>query len=217
MLRAGKTAASARFGLVLLHGRGAGARDIMGFGEALALPDLALIAPEAPGLSWWPTSFLAPAAQMEPFVERGLAEVETAIATLTEEGLPLSRIGLLGFSQGSCLAAEYLARKGAGLGFGVILSGGLVGTADAKSGSNAALYGYGDKVLNYDTALTDMPVYMSCHANDPHIPHKRFLDTVGVLRDLGAKVQDRTKPGQGHGIDEADVGAVRGMLNLPAD
>ncbi|MEE4188331.1 MAG: phospholipase [Roseobacter sp.] len=214
MLTSGRSAASASFGLVLLHGRGAGARDIMGFGEALALPDLAFVAPEADRLSWWPTSFLAPTLQMEPFVRAGMAQVDTAVAALTEAGLSRDRIGVLGFSQGGCLAAEYLARNGSGLGYGVILSGGLVGTADANTGSNAALYGFGDKLLSYETLLPRTQVYMSCHANDPHIPHKRFMDTVAALRDMGAKVEDRTKPGQGHGIDEADVAAVRKTFNV---
>ena len=216
MLAAGRDAASASFGLVLLHGRGAGARDIMGFGAALALPDLAMTAPEAAGLSWWPTSFLAPAAHMEPYVQTGLAQIDTAIDGFTKAGLPLSRIGLLGFSQGSCLVSEYLARSGAGLGFGVILSGGLVGTADATNAPDPALYGHGDKVMDYATDLSGTQIYMSCHASDPHIPHKRFTDSAAVLRGLGARVEDRTKPGQGHGIDEADVSAVRKMLNVAA-
>lgn len=214
MLTAGRTPSAASFGLVLLHGRGAGARDIIGLGEALALPDLALTAPEAPGLSWWPTSFLAPTADMEPYVAAGLDQIDEAIADFEAAGLPRARVGLLGFSQGSCLAAEYLARKGAGLGFGFILSGGLVGTGDAKSGADPALYGYEDKVLAYETNLKGTTLYMSCHARDPHIPHKRFLDTAAVLRGCGATVEDRTKPGPGHGIDDADVTAVRKALNV---
>ena len=213
MLTGGRAPGSADFGLVLLHGRGAGARDIMGLGEALALPDLALTAPEAPGLSWWPTSFLAPAAQMEPFVQAGLDQIDAAIAGFEGAGLDRARIGLLGFSQGSCLASEYLARKGAGLGFGFILSGGLVGTADS-GGADPALCGFAGKVLDYDTDLSAVQIYMSCHQNDPHIPHKRFSDSAAVLRGLGAKVSDRTKPGPGHGIDEADVAAVRKHLNV---
>lgn len=215
MLTAGHSAASAGFGLVLLHGRGASARDIMGFGEALALPNLAMTAPEAAGLSWWPTSFLAPAAGMEPYVQAGMAQIDAAVEGFTKAGLPLSRVGLLGFSQGSCLVSEYLARKGTGLGFGVVLSGGLVGTADAQGAPDPALYGYDDKIMDYDTRLSGTQVYMSCHASDPHIPHKRFADSAAVLRGLGAAVDDRTKAGQGHGIDAADMAAVRKLLNVP--
>lgn len=184
----------------------------MGLGNALALPDVSLIAPEAPQLSWWPTSFLAPSAQMEPYVQAGFDQIDTAVATLQDSGLPRDRIGLLGFSQGGCLTSEYLARKGAGLGFGFILSGGLVGTAD-QGESDAALYGFADKAVEYLTEISGVQVYMSCHEQDPHIPHKRFSDTATVLQRLGATVEHRTKPGAGHGIDEGDVAAVRKLLN----
>jgi predicted esterase len=149
-------------------------------------------------------------------VQTGLSQITAAIDGFTKAGLPLSRIGLLGFSQGSCLVSEYLARSGVGLGFGVVLSGGLVGTADAAHTPDPALYGYNDKVMDYITDLSNTQVYMSCHANDPHIPHKRFADSAAVLQGLGARVEERTKPGQGHGIDEGDVAAVRKMLNVPA-
>lgn len=214
MLTAGRTPSEASFGLVLVHGRGAGAADILEFGEALALPDLALAAPEAPGRSWWPTSFLAPSAEMEPYVQHGLSAIDGLVQTYEAAGLARDRIGVLGFSQGACLAAEYLARQGSGLGFGFILSGGLVGTGDAETGSNPALYGFGDKRLDYDTRLDTTRVYMSCHTADPHIPHKRFLDTVSVLRGAGASVRDRSMPGQGHGIDAEDVAQIRAVLNV---
>lgn len=213
MLTGGTSPARAAFGLVLVHGRGAGARDIMGLGEALALPDLAFIAPEAAGLSWWPTSFLAPAAQMVPYVDAGLAQVDEAVKALEDGGLPRNRIGVLGFSQGACQALEYLARHGEGLGFGIALSGGLVGKGDTGA-ADPALYGHADKVLDYATDLSGNSIYMSCHEQDPHIPLKRFSDSAKVMEGLGANVTARTKPGQGHGIDEADVAAIRKLLNV---
>ena len=213
MLSGGKTPTSATFGLVLLHGRGAGAHDIMGFGDALALPDLALLAPEAAGLSWWPTSFLAPAEQMMPYVGAGLAQVDAAVKAFEAEGLPRNRIGVLGFSQGGCLALEYLAREDAGLGFGVALSAGLVGKADVGA-PEPALYGHANKAFDYATNLSGTFVYMSCHEADPHIPVKRFADSAKVFEVLGATVTARAKPGQGHGIDEADIAAIRKLLNV---
>jgi pimeloyl-ACP methyl ester carboxylesterase len=128
--RAGAPAREARMGLVLVHGRGATAEGILDLGHALALPDLALAAPQAPGMTWWPTSFLAPAAQMEPFVEQGMAAIDAAIEALAEEGLSRDRIALAGFSQGGCLALEYAARLG-GLTAVFGLSAGLVGTGEA--------------------------------------------------------------------------------------
>ena len=213
MLTGGKQPDQAAFGLVLVHGRGAGARDIIGLGEALALPELAFIAPEAAGLSWWPTSFLAPEVQMAPYVDAGLGQVGAAVKTLEDGGLPRARIGVLGFSQGACLALEYLARHGEGLGFGIVLSGGLVGKGDTGA-ADPALYGHADKVLDYATDISASSVYMSCHEQDPHIPLKRFADSAKVVEALGATVTARPKPGPGHGIDEADVAAIRKMLNV---
>ena len=214
MLRAGRDPAQASFGLVLLHGRGAGARDILGFAEALALPDLAFIAPEAKGLSWWPTSFLAPTMQMAPYVDAGLSQVASAVETFKHAGLAPAQIGVLGFSQGGCLALEYLAREGEGIGFGVALSAGLVGTGDIDGTSEPTLYDHQDKMFDYQGDLSGLTLYASCHTSDPHIPLKRFEDSVGVMAGLGASVDHRIKPGQGHGIDTEDVARVRQLFNV---
>ena len=46
--------------MILVHGRGGSARDMLVLAERLALPNIACFAPEAAGNSWWPQSFLAP-------------------------------------------------------------------------------------------------------------------------------------------------------------
>ncbi|WP_425091470.1 alpha/beta hydrolase [Tropicimonas sp. S265A] len=212
LIRGGAPAARATTGLVLIHGRGASAADILGLGEALALPDLALIAPEAPGRSWWPTSFLAPMAQMGPPLAAGLAAVEAAVSTLEADGLPRNRIAVAGFSQGACLALEYAARFGAGLHAVFGLSGALVGTGDSGAPQDA-LYGFGDKAFAYDTTLEGLPVYVSVHEHDPHIPLKRARDSVAVFDRLGAATRLETAPGSGHGLLAPDVAALRARLN----
>ncbi|MBF9043374.1 phospholipase [Rhodobacterales bacterium HKCCE4037] len=206
---AGAAPDRARYGLVLVHGRGASAADILGLGDALGLPDIALAAPQAPDRSWWPTSFLAPTEQMEPHVLSGLSAIDAAIAAL---GLPRDRIALAGFSQGGCLALEYAARHGGMMGvFG--LSAGLVGTADADGPATDALYGHGPKRFDYTTDLTSVPVHISVHERDPHIPLIRAEDSTETFRKLGAETTLVTAPGAGHGILQEDVTALRALLN----
>ena len=209
---AGPAPATAARGAVMVHGRGGSALDILGLGAALALPDVAFVAPEAGGRSWWPTSFLAPSEQMEPFVESGLAAIEQGVATLKEAGLPEERIALIGFSQGACLALEYAARRG-GVGQVFGLSGGLVGTGDAGGPRLEELYGFAEKRFNYDADLLGTKVWMSVHEQDPHIPLARFDQSADVLQSLGAEVRKEVAPGPGHGILQADVTALRGVLN----
>jgi len=197
----------------MVHGRGAGAADILSLLPVLGHPDIAAIAPEAEGRSWWPTSFLAPMAQMEEPLRAGLAAVDDAIAALLADGLPRSRIALMGFSQGACLALEYAARHGAGLHSVTGFSGGLVGTADAGTEPLAALYHHPAKRYDYTTPLPGLPVHLTCHERDPHIPLARVRESALVLDRLGAVVTSRMLPGAGHGFGDPDMEGLRQRLS----
>ncbi|MCX7645926.1 MAG: dienelactone hydrolase family protein [Rhodobacteraceae bacterium] len=211
---AGADPARASAGLVMIHGRGGSADDILSLLGPLALPDVAAVAPEAPGRSWWPTSFLAPAAQMEPFVAAGIAAVAAAVAALERGGLARGRIWLLGFSQGAGLALEAYARAGEGLAGAFGLSGALVGTSDlAGAGPEPALYGHAPKRFDYAGSRRTGRVWLSVHERDPHIPLKRAEETAEVFRGLGAEVDFRVYPGEGHGIMRDDIAAIRARLN----
>jgi predicted esterase len=203
----------AKAGIVLLHGRGGSAADVLGLLSHAALPDVAAIAPEAPGNSWWPTSFLAPQPQIEPFVQAGLDTVRNAVAALEAGGLPRSRIWLGGFSQGACLALEAFARDGEGLGGVIALSGGLVGSGDLGVGPDPALYGYSPKSFSYGGRRSGASVWMSVHERDPHIPLKRVQDSATALSALGASVETKIYPGAGHGVLQDDLAAMRARLN----
>jgi phospholipase/carboxylesterase len=198
---------------VLAHGRGGSAGDILGLLAHAGLPDVAAIAPEAPGNSWWPTSFLAPSAQMEPFVVAGIGAMRSAIEALRAEGLAREHIWLGGFSQGACLALETFAREGEGLAGVIALSGGLVGTADAGGPGVTELYGHAPKRFDYQGSRAGGDVWISVHQRDPHIPLARVEESVAVLTALGASVQSRVYPGAGHGVLADDIAALRTRLN----
>ena len=198
-------------GLVMLHGRGGSAADILSLLDHAALPEVAAVAPEAPGNSWWPSSFLAPAAQMEPFVQRGLAEVSAGVARLEKSGLARGSIWLCGFSQGACLALEAFAREGQGLAGVFAFSGGLVGLAD-QGEPDPALYGHAGKRLDYSGQRSGQ-VWISIHQRDPHIPLKRVEDSAAALRDMGAAVETQVYPGGGHAVMRDDIAALRRHLN----
>ncbi|MEY3306924.1 MAG: hypothetical protein RLZZ413_962 [Pseudomonadota bacterium] len=213
MQRAGAPVGRARAGIVLAHGRGGSAADILGLLAHAALPDVAAIAPEAPGRSWWPTSFLAPMAQLEPFVAAGLVAFREAVARLEAEGLPRDRIWLAGFSQGACLALESFARDGAGLAGVFGMSGGLVGLGDAPGGPQPALYGHAPKRFDYPGWRDGAQVWISVHQRDPHIPLQRVQDSAAALKAMGAAVETRVYPGDGHGVMPDDLAALRGRMN----
>ncbi len=168
--------------------------------EPLGATDFAVATPEAQGRSWWPTSFLAPMAQMEGPVRAGLSAIDAALAELN---LPRDRVAILGFSQGACLVLEYAARCGAGLGGVIALSGGLVGTADAAGGG---------KAFGYDTDLSGLRALVTCHEGDPHIPLERARRSAAVLENLGASAEMIVHPGPGHQPMPEGIAAARSIL-----
>jgi phospholipase/carboxylesterase len=212
MRRAGPSS-GARTGLVLAHGRGGSAEDILGLLDHAGLPDLAAIAPDAPGGSWWPTSFLAPQATIGPHADRAVAAMTDAIAKLEAEGIPRSAIWLGGFSQGAVLALETFARAGEGLAGVIAMSGGLIGSADAGGEPDPALYGHGPKRFDYPGRRDGAKVWLSVHERDPHIPLARVRETATVLTSLGAEVITQIYPGAGHGVMREDVERMHIWLN----
>src|SRR5438270_1015271 len=124
VLEGGAPLARARLAVVMMHGRGGSPN------EHLAVPDIAYLAPEAAGYSWWPQSFLAPLAANEPGLSSSLGAIARLVEHLEQEGFSRQRVVALGFSQGACLALEHVARGGQPLHAVIAMSGGLLGTGE---------------------------------------------------------------------------------------
>lgn len=199
--------------MVMLHGRGGSAQDMLNLAEHFAIPDVAYVALEAAGRSWWPNSFLAPLAANEPAVSSGISAVARVVEHLEAEGFGSERLVVLGFSQGACLALEYAARAGRPLVAIVSLSGGLLGTGEEDGPPRADLYDHRPKRFDYAGRLDGVVAYMGCHERDPHIPLARVQETEATFEHLGASVTADIYPGAGHGVTEAGVRFVRGLLN----
>lgn len=210
---AGAPLSRARLAVIMLHGRGGSPEDMIGLAEHLALPDLAVLAPEAAGRSWWPDSFLAPLAANEPGLSSGLSAVEALLGDLEAEGFARERTVLVGFSQGACLAVEAAARLARPFRAVAALSGGLVGTGDGNGPPRDDLYGRPAKLFDYNGRLDGVPVLLGCHERDPHIPLARVRESGQVLGAMGAAVDTIVIPGAGHSIIADEAAWLRQHLN----
>lgn len=188
--------------MILVHGRGASADDILSLAGELQLHDVAYFAPQAAGYTWYPNSFLSPIASNEPGITSGLGVIARLIARLGEQGLDPTRVALLGFSQGACLSLEYAARNArryAGV-FG--LSGGLIGPPGTPR--------------DYPGAFEATPVFLGCSDVDPHIPLQRVQESAEVFRRMGASVDERIYKRMGHTVNQDELSAVRRLLAAAA-
>jgi predicted esterase len=184
--------------MILIHGRGASAADILGVRGEIGADDIAYVAPDAPGRTWYPYSFLVPLEQNEPHLSSALATVHGIVANVAQEGVTTNRIGLLGFSQGACLLLEYIARHATRYAAVVGFSGGLIGPPGTPR--------------QYAGSLEGTPVFLGCSDSDPHIPLARVHETRDALTALGAKVDERIYPGMGHTINRDELEAARLLL-----
>ena len=196
--RAGAPLYQAKAAVVMLHGRGADASDMLRLAEVLAQPNLTYLAPEAAGRSWYPYSFLAPIVRNEPFLSSALHMLDRLLDGVSSEGLELDRVVLLGFSQGACLGLEYAARHARRYGGLIGLSGGLIGPEGTPR--------------DYAGQFAGTSVFLGCSDTDPHIPLDRVHETARVLRSLGAAVTEQIYPGMGHGINDDEIKQVRTLL-----
>jgi predicted esterase len=196
---AGTPLAEAAGALVLVHGRGGSADEMLGLAELVAPPRTAWIAPQAAGHTWYPHRFIEPVEVNEPHLGSALAVLGELVDRMTAGGIPAERIALLGFSQGACLALEFTRRRAQRLGAIIGFSGGLIGDTVAPAPAGARPF-------------EGMPVLLGCSERDPHIPIGRVQETEAVMRALGAEVVTRVYPGGGHGINQDEVGIARRIL-----
>jgi phospholipase/carboxylesterase len=188
----------ARAAMILVHGRGASPEDIMGVAPEVDPGSVAYLAPAAAGGAWYPQTFMNPQPSNQPWLNSALGRVGGLISHINGAGIPSDKIVLLGFSQGACLASEYVARHPMRYGGLAVLSGGLIGTDEELTG--------------YTGSLNSTPVFFGCSNVDPHIPEARVRRSGDIMKTLGAQVEVNIYPGMGHNINQDEITIVRAML-----
>jgi predicted esterase len=188
--------------MILLHGRGASAQDILELAPALRAPTMSFLAPQAAGHTWYPQSFLSPIESNEPGLSSALALLAAIESRVSEAGIPPEALFLLGFSQGACLVLEYAARNARRFGGVFGLSGGLIGPEGTRR--------------DYRGDMDGTPIFLGCSDVDPHIPKERVLLSAEVFGRLGASVTTRLYANMGHAVNDDEIDAVRSMIRHPA-
>ena len=176
---------------------------IMTVAPAIGADDIAFLAPDAPGRTWYPYSFLVPMEQNEPFLGESLATLERLVEDLKRDGVESSRIALAGFSQGACLSLEFAARHAAKYAAIVAFSGGLIGPPGTAR--------------DYKGSFDGTPIFIGCSDVDPHIPVERVRESTRVLSRMGARVDERIYPAMGHVIVDDELRAAAVLLRPARD
>lgn len=188
----------AQAAMLMVHGRGASAEDILTLAKEFDQPGFAYLAPQAAGNTWYPNRFLVPLEQNEPWLSSALSFIGDVFGQIVNAGISPERIILLGFSQGACLTLEYAARHARRYGGVVGLSGALIGPDNTPRG--------------YDGSLQETPVFLGCSDVDFHVPKERVDEAAEVLQKLGGTVTKRLYPNMDHTVNQDEINFVRGIM-----
>jgi predicted esterase len=195
---AGQPLDQAKAAMILIHGRGATASSILSLAHDLYHENMIYLAPQAADYTWYPQRFLAPLADNEPFLSSALGVIAGLVERVTAVGIPADKIVIGGFSQGACLAAEFVARHARRYGGVFVLSGGLIGPPDTPR--------------SYAGALDNTPIVIGCGDQDTHIPLDRVEETAAVFTGLGAQVTQRLYANLGHTIHPDEIEQARQIV-----
>ena len=194
----GAPLAEAKGAIVLLHGRGGSSDDILRLAQPLRREGLAYLAPQAAGHTWYPNSFLAPREANEPYLSSALAKIASVVATIESAGITRDRIVVAGFSQGACLATEFVASNPARYAGLIAFTGGLIGPPDAN--------------LHHEGSLAGTPALFLSGDPDPHVPWQRVQASAAELERMGAVITTHRYPGRPHTITAEEVEIARDLV-----
>ncbi len=188
---AGKSLKEAEKVLIMIHGRGADAHDILGLASNLNVAKYALLAPEATNNTWYPHSFMAKPEQNEPWLSSALDLLKGVVDEVSKSGVVAENIYFLGFSQGACLALEFVTRHAQKFGGVAAFTGGLIG----------------DKINldNYSGNFAGTPIFIGTGNPDPHVPIERAKESADILEKMNAKVHMKVYDGKPHSISQDEI------------
>lgn len=199
IVAAGKPLAEAQKAMIMIHGRGANAQSILGLSNEIKVEDFALLAPQAAQNTWYPFSFMAPVAQNEPGFSTALDVLDALLADVKAAGISSENIYFVGFSQGACLTAEFVARNADKYGGVFILSGGVIGETLDKS--------------NYKGDFQGTPILLGCSDVDAHVPLSRVQESTQLFKEMGAETTERIYPNAPHTIFEDEIQIMNEILS----
>lgn len=191
---------SARASVILLHGRSQTPaimeREVV---RRLDLSDVAYLAPAAADCTWYPVGFMAPLADNEPHLSQAIERVREVSVELVRRGVPTEAQVILGFSQGACLACEFIYRDRRRFGALIALTGGLIGPHGTRWDASI-------------DAWMGMPVLLGGSREDPWVPASRMRETAEFFRARGASVRATFYEGTAHEIFDDQIALARAIL-----
>lgn len=199
VINIGTEVESARLIVILLHGRGSTVEGILPIAKNLKMEGVRFIIPQAGLNRWYPNTAFGPLEANEPDLSFALGLIDKLVQDAHEMGFSNQQIIFGGFSQGACLAAEYVVRNTKKYGGLFVFSGALIGPPGT--------------LRSHPDSFEGMPVFIGGSDDDPWVTYDLLRDTASVFESMGASVDFQTYPGKAHTVNQDEIKQVRALLN----
>lgn len=198
IITAGRALDAAEKVLIMVHGRGGSAEDILALAQHIRVDGYALLAPQATNHTWYPLSFMAPVTDNEPWLRSAIDVLSQTVQHAVDAGVKHRDIYFFGFSQGACLILEFLARHATRYGGAAAIIGGVIGAQiDQRP---------------YQGDFQGMPIFLGTSNPDFHVPLERVQATADILNEMNAKVTLQIYDGFGHSIHPDQIDRINRLL-----
>ena len=166
----------------------------------LELDSIAYLLLQATNNTWYPEGFMQPLVRNEPALSHALEVVDKAVNLCIEKAFGRERTALVGFSQGACLATEYLGRNPGRYGALIAWTGGRLGPTSA--------------LWNEKADYLSTPMFFGIGSEDPWVPLNRVTETADWFRAHGAHVVNKTYADRSHHICDDEIASARAILKM---
>jgi len=192
--------------VVFLHGYGADGADLLGLADPLAphLPGAAFYAPNAPercvnnpmGYQWFPIPWMdgSSEGQARSSATQSFNDINAFLdKVLTDEGLPASRLAVVGFSQGTMMA---------------------LAVAPQREEEIAGVVGFSGRLLDPENVAARVrpPILLVHGDQDPVVPFESMSVAGEALQKAGFTVYGHVMKGTGHGISPDGLSVALAFL-----
>ncbi|MBN3574527.1 alpha/beta hydrolase [Vibrio neptunius] len=193
--------------VILLHGRRQTEDDMANLIDKLALTEATYYLPSAPETTWYPRGFTRDLNDNQPLLDQGLEVIDQILQAILSQGVKRQRIWIIGFSQGACMAAEFVRRALQPLGGAIVYTGGLFGPECPVASAPKPVF-------------EGMPMLLSGSHTDTWVPAERVTQTATYFGQLGAQVHLEIASERAHHVSQAEIELARGLITAcyaPAD
>ena len=190
----------ARAGL-LLHGRGRPVEEMLQIAGRIGVPGIRWTAPRASDGQWYPHRFTGPVEANEPALTAAIEQCDSALRELIDRGNTSAEDAVvLGFSQGACLASEYVLRHPRSCRTLIMFTGGLIGPLDRVWQTEGGV------------SLAGLEVLITGSDSDQWVTAARVRQAADVLRSLGAAVDLHVYPNRDHLVSDDEIARARALI-----